>query len=135
MPDNSQRTGLIALLIKLAREDGDFNSDEERFLKAIARKLGIVEEKVEQIISGEIRSEYRPPQLEHERIVDFQTLVYFAFSDGELDGREVDFLRRSGMRLGIHPQTVSQVVKLTHQHYPETVPLKKLKALYMRHRN
>ena len=117
-------------MIEMSQKHLTQNRVEERFIRALARKLSISYDDLEGLLSGELVIQYRPPKNEYERIFQFQALVFLALSDGLMEADEHDFLHNAGLRMGIRHEVSESVINLSRKFYPEPVPLEKLKQQY-----
>ena len=62
-------------------------------------------------------AEYAPPQLEINRIIQFQRLILLANVDMEVDESEKDLIYKSGIRLGLRPESIQSVL-IKMKEYP-----------------
>ncbi len=100
---------LLTELIQLARADKIVRQEEFNFILNVALLLGVSKSEVKALFEQNIES--KPPKMESDRILQFHRLVLLANVDLDVDARELDFLRNAGIRMGLRPLAVEQVLK------------------------
>lgn len=104
----SEKHSLLAELIKMARADKVVRQEEYQFIKHVALMMGISKDELDPLFEKYI--EITPPELESDRIVQFHRLVLLANVDHHLDARELEAIRDIGIRMGLRPFAIEQVL-------------------------
>ena len=104
-----EQLGLLAELIKLARADQTVRHEEYNFLLNLALLLGVSKAELDTLFEELI--ECKPPKLENDRILQFHRMILLANVDHHIDKREMAFLRDAGIRMGLNPLTIEQVLQ------------------------
>lgn len=122
--DQNEKLGLLKELIMLANTDRNIREEEYQFLKKIARMLDVNDEDFHRLFEENI--EFIPPKFESERILQFHRLVLLANIDQKVTDNELSFLRSAGLKLGLHPDAVEEVLIEMKKHQygmidPETL--------------
>ena len=105
----TEKYSLLTQLIKLARADGSVREEEYNFIVQLAWYIGVKRTEVDALFEQYIESD--APRLESDRIIQFHRLVLLAKVDHEIHEKELDFLRDVGMRMGLRPLAVEQVLR------------------------
>ena len=105
----TEKYAMLTELIKLARADGSVREEEYNFIVQLAWFIGVKKVEVDALFDQYIESE--PPPLEKDRIIQFHRLILLAKVDHEMHEKEQHFLRDVGMRMGLRPLAVEQVLK------------------------
>ena len=80
----------------------------------VAKKLNVLEEDYGNVFMGNY--EFVPPQYEFKRIVLFHNLLLLIYIDGDIDEREIRFCHDLGLKLGLNPAAVLDILtKLKEQ--------------------
>jgi hypothetical protein len=128
-----EKLGLITELIKLARSDEDFREEEYSFIVAIASQLGLSESDIQPLFDEYI--ECHPPVLEFERILQFQRLILVANIDASVDKSELNFMRLTGLRMGLNPMAVEAVFEEMFRNTNGVIPPIKLINIFRTYHN
>ena len=105
----SEQLNLLTELIKLARADKKVLQEEYNFILNLALLLGVSKAEVDGLFDN--YNESAPPIKESDRILQFHRMVLLANVDHHIDSSEMEFLCNAGIRLGLRPSTVEQVLK------------------------
>lgn len=105
----TDKYAVLTELIKLARSDDKVVEEEYNFIVQLAWFIGVSRAEVDGLFDQYI--EDGPSPLETDRILQFHRLVLLANVDFEVDQKEVDFLKGAGLRLGLNPLAVAQVLE------------------------
>lgn len=100
---------VLTELIKLARTDENVVEEEYNFIVQLAWFLGVSRTEVDGLFEQYI--EDKPSPFETDRILQFHRLVLLANVDFEVDKKELEFLKDAGLRLGLNPLAVLQVLQ------------------------
>lgn len=104
-----EKLSLLTELIKISRADGEVRADEYEFLLLVAKQLNVEKAEFDKLYSDYV--DFTPPPLEFERILQFHRLVMLANIDMHLDSKEKELLRKAGLKLGLNPVAVDNLLR------------------------
>ena len=133
MDDKNEKHSLLSELIKLAKSDDNLREIEFDFLLAIASQMGVTKEEFKQLFEQHI--EYLPPKLEAERILQFQRLVLLMNVDQKIDNEEQDYIKNAGIRMGLNPLAVEEVLRVMYEYDNKAVPPDRLIGIFKTYHN
>lgn len=123
-----EKLSLMSQLVKLARADKEVKESEYQFLQSIAFQLGIHEVDFKSLFEKYI--DFVPPQLEFERIVQFHRLVLLMNVDQDTNEKEILTIKNLGMRMGLHPLAIAEVLDKMHTYPNKILPPEKLISIF-----
>jgi len=128
-----EKLSLLADLIKLANADGQFKEEEQRFIYAIAQQIGVSPKDYTRLFNEHIKS--TPPKLEIDRIVQFQRLVLLMNVDENSNSDEINMIKNLGLKMGLNPIAIKQVLSEMHNYPNKMLPPEKLIEIFKLHHN
>ncbi|MFD1550648.1 TerB family tellurite resistance protein [Putridiphycobacter roseus] len=128
-----EKKSLMKTLIELAEIDGKLIEREYAFLWAIASQLGLSKEKFEELFQEEIP--FNPPANEFERIIQFQRMVLMMSVDENASETEVNYVKEMGLKMGLNPMSISNVLLEMKNHPNHMIPPNVLIQIFQRHHN
>lgn len=131
--EKNERNSLLKELIKMAQSDNEMREIEFEFLLAISQQMGVSKEDFKKLFEEYI--EFHPPKMEHDRIVQFQRLVLMMNVDLDMDQEEFDYVRQLGLRMGLHPDAINEVLRVMHDYPNKMVPVDKLISIFKTYHN
>ncbi len=111
-----EKISLIQSLIALSKSDNKYDEIERKFISKIAEMVGISLDQLRKIETSE--NIFAPPKSEFARILQFQRLILIMCIDGEMSNSEKHYIRDVGIRMGLNPQAIEEVL-LEVKNYPE----------------
>ncbi len=131
--EHQEKLSLLSELVKLARVDGEVKESEFIFLYSIAKQLGVSSKEVKGIFDKYI--DFEPPAFEFDRIVQLQRLVLLMNVDLEIDEKELYNIKNLGMKLGLHPLAVAEVLEVMHEYPNKMLPPERLISIFQTFHN
>jgi hypothetical protein len=128
-----EKLSLLTELIKLARSDQKVRDQEYEFLLALAQSLNVSKKNFDALFEKNI--EVILPASEFERILQFHRLVLLMNVDNETSHSEVEFLKNTGIRLGLSPMATNLVLEEMNKYPDKIVPPEKLIEIFKRQYN
>jgi len=117
---NTEKHQILSDMIRLAMADDKIDQAEYNFISAVAARLGVTQEEVEDLIKSPIeRGVFRT---ELERITQFHRLVLLMNVDQVTHVAEVDTLRNYGLKMGIRPEAIEQVLTEMGDYENKVIP-------------
>ncbi|MBI5431477.1 MAG: TIM44-like domain-containing protein [Planctomycetes bacterium] len=108
--------GLLVWAAELARADGEVDDREQRALRALAARLRVAPERVDEILDGERVPPAPSARDRGEAAAWYATLVELALEDGSLTRAERGFLTRAASHLGIGYRESEDVLRAARAH-------------------
>ena len=128
-----EKLSLLKDLIKIANSDRQFREEEQQFIYAIAQQLGITPKDYMHLFKENI--DFVPLQLEVDRIVQFQRLVFMMNVDQNVSLTEVKAVQNLGLKMGLNPVSINQVLTEMHNYPNKMLPPKRLIEIFKIHHN
>lgn len=107
-------------MIAFARVDESLKESEYQFLVKVASNLGIDKD----TFDGLLKKKATKPLLKSQadRIVQFHRLLLLMNIDEEQHEKEINSLHTLGLKMGLPPSGITQVLKVMHQYPNKIVP-------------
>lgn len=129
----NEKLSLLTELVKLMRFDRNEKVEEFNFITAIAKSLNVPAADCAKVF--EEYHEFIAPEHEVDRIVQFQRLVLLANIDLGVSPREMNFLQKAGLKLGLNPDAVSMVLNEMKQYDFGKIPHDRLVKIFKVYHN
>ena len=97
-------------LVRLAKSDGIFHSDELRFIKKVGKKNGLTEKEIDGIIQNPTSVDIVLPKDNDDKFFQIFDLVNLMLKDGEVNDAEMEFCMELANRLGFRKVIVGVLV-------------------------
>ncbi|MCO5724035.1 TerB family tellurite resistance protein [Robiginitalea marina] len=133
MSSYEEKLSLLSEMISLARADQEVKSSEFDFLWGVAEQMGVAREDFEALFEHPARAII--PRTMAERILQFHRLVLLMNVDRKASLREIDKLHNIGLRMGLPPSAIDQVLSLMHQYPDRIIPPRILIDIFKAHYN
>lgn len=133
MSSYEEKLSILSEMISLARVDQEIKTSEFDFLLGVARQLGVDREDFETLLESPVKNII--PKTLLERIIQFHRLVLLMNVDREQTFKEIDKLHNIGLRMGLPPSAIDQVLALMHQYPDKIVPPEILIGIFKAHYN
>ena len=130
---NEDKYALISDLIILAMADEKITSQEYDLIFRLAKRMGITKIKVEELLGNPMAS--KPIFSELERITHFHKLLSLMNVDGEVHVKEIIMLRNFGLKMGIRPGAIDQILIKMNDYEDKIVPAQELLKIFQAHYN
>lgn len=128
-----EKKSMLSALIELSKVDGKVTEMETGFIHQIGMQLGVAENELLDLFEHPV--EFNPPKQHFERIVQFQRMVLLMNVDLKVDEKELAHLKFMGMRLGLNPNAVNEVLTRMYDYPDNMIPPNDLIAIYAKHMN
>ncbi|TLX72624.1 hypothetical protein E9993_17460 [Labilibacter sediminis] len=119
----------LAVLIKMAKADGQVKGSEDMFLRLMARKLNISISDFEEIYENADKYTYIPPANQEDRFVMFYMIIQMMKMDLSVDVEEIDFCKELGKKLEISDEKVEAIIKVSILKNKEVVGYDEIREL------
>lgn len=128
-----EKKQIISDMIALAKADNKLHEREYDFILAVAGRLGLSKEDVDQIHANP--SKVNVLTTEMQRITQFHRLLLLMNVDQEIHDEEMDALRNYGLKLGIRPEAIEQVLNEMKEYENNMIPSTRLIEIFKRFYN
>lgn len=128
-----EKLSLLTELIKLARCDHQVREQEYGFLLTIAQTLDVKREDFDSLFEKYI--EFTPPESEFDRILQFHRLVLLMNVDQETSESEIEFLKDTGIRIGLNPMATNRILAEMNNYPNKVIPPDRLIEIFKEHYN
>ena|SRR5688572_6848131 len=113
----SYKKNHIRNLLALAKVDGHMHEKEERLLYRIAKRYGLKERQVKQLVDSNEKYKLIVPDNHNDRMNLLYDLVLMVYADGVVDDHEIEFceeaVKQFGMKKGLVPWLLEEFEKGT----------------------
>lgn len=123
----------LSILFQAIRKDREISDIELQYMLRIADRLGLSSEDVNRVIKEDIP--FTPPIHESNRLVLFHQLLILIYVDGKIDNNELEFLKELGLRLGLNPYAVSEVLEMMKKNAEDGIDPKKITEIFKNYNN
>jgi uncharacterized tellurite resistance protein B-like protein len=131
--EKNEKLSLLVDLMKLANADNQVREAEYQFILNVAMQLDLTPEDVTSIFKGNI--EYKLPEPEVERIVQFHRLVLLMNVDQDASYSEKELLRQIAKRMGLRMQAVDAVLQEMYNYQNRVIPAQRLIEIFTLYHN
>ena len=133
MDTRQEKLDILSQMIAFARVDHSLKNSEYQFLVGVAAHLGIDKETFDALLKEKTAKPVFKSQAE--RIVQFHRLVLLMNIDEEQHEKEIHTLHNIGLKMGLPPTAVTQVLRVMHQYPNKLVPPEVLIEIFKAHYN
>jgi hypothetical protein len=133
MPTEKEKLSILSEMISFAKVDNKIKQAEYDFLFSVAKDLQVSKKAFDNLFTSNV--EHVIPKSQTERIVQFHRLVLLMNVDNHQDVREIKRIYDIGLKMGLPPGAIQQVLSIMH-HYPnKIVPPEILISIFRAHYN
>ncbi|TVZ17200.1 TerB family tellurite resistance protein [Maribacter sp. MAR_2009_72] len=133
MPTEREKLSILSEMIEFAKVDNEIRRMEYDFLFMVAQRLNITKETFDRLFKE--RVEHILPKSQAERIIQFHRLVLLMNVDHQQDITEIKKLHDIGLKMGLPPGAIQQVLLIMHQYPNKIVPPDVLITIFKSHYN
>lgn len=113
---------IIALMINMSLVDGFSVPIEEAYIRDIAHQFGIANAELQVIVENPDRYAFEAPTLEKDRMTILYYLLFTMRADGDIEEREVNYLHDMGLKLGIQPALIGDMIDVMRTYAQKEIP-------------
>ncbi|MBC2839945.1 TerB family tellurite resistance protein [Robiginitalea sp. SC105] len=129
-----EKLSILSEMISFARVDRAIRDAEYDFLLGVSEQLGVHREDFDSLFENKVDKII--PKTQADRILQFHRLVLLMnvdSSNGHPD--EIRKLHKIGLRMGLRPSAIEQVLSIMHQYPDKIVPPDVLIGIFKAHYN
>lgn len=124
---------LISDLICLAKADDIVDTAEYDFIHRVGARMGLDFDVIEDLFENPQSSVNLFSEMD--RIIHFHKLLMVMNVDQESHEKEIIVLRNFGLKLGIHPGAIDQILLKMNQYEDKIIPSQELIAIFQSYYN
>jgi len=133
MGTDKEKLSILSEMIGFARVDHSLKRSEYEFLLKVARNLEVSKEVFDRLLKE--KSPKVRLKTQAERIVQFHRLILLMNVDDEQHKKEINTLYNIGLKMGLPPTAISQVLEIMHRYPNKIVPPDVLINIFKAHYN
>nr|WP_299346689.1 TerB family tellurite resistance protein [Allomuricauda sp.] len=133
MDTKQEKLDILSQMIAFARIDYSLKVSEYEFLVGVAENLGIDKDSFDSLLKKKATKPVLKSQAE--RIVQFHRLVLLMNVDQEQHEKEIHTLHNIGLKMGLPPSAVAQVLQVMHKYPNKVIPPDVLIKIFKAHYN
>ncbi|SIQ38718.1 hypothetical protein [Maribacter ulvicola] len=133
MPTNKEKLSILSEMISFAKLNDEVKKSEYDFLFSVAQQLQISKKTFDSLFTSNV--EHVIPKSQSERLLQFHRLVLLMNVDNEQDINEVKGIYDIGLKMGLPPGAIQQVLAIMHKYANKIVPPEVLISIFKAHYN
>lgn len=130
---STEKKQIISDMIGLAKADNVLHEREYEFILSVAARLGLSKSDVDTLHANPLKVSVLSTELQ--RISQFHRLLLLMNVDQETHLTELDALRNYGLKLGIRPEAIEQILGEMDDHENKMIPSDRLVEIFKRFYN
>ncbi|RRQ49080.1 TerB family tellurite resistance protein [Maribacter algicola] len=128
-----EKLSILSEMIAFARIDNTLKQSEYDFLFNVAQSLDISKKEFDALFQMEV--EHIIPKSQADRLVQFNRLILLMNIDNENNLKEIERLHDIGLRMGLPPSAIEQVLSIMHEYPNKIVPPEIIINIFKAHYN
>lgn len=128
-----EKLSILSEMIAFARVDNSLKQSEYDFLFNVAQSLEVSKRQFDGLFQREV--EHVIPKSQAERLVQFNRLILLMNIDEENNLKEIERLHDIGLRMGLPPSAIEQVLSIMHEYPNKIVPPEIIINIFKAHYN
>ncbi|WP_394970682.1 TerB family tellurite resistance protein [uncultured Croceitalea sp.] len=133
MSTYQEKLSILSEMIAFARVDNSLKESEYKFLVGVSENLGVDKAVFEDLLQH--KAEKKILKNQTDRIVQFHRLLLLMNIDEKQTKAEIAKLHNLGLKMGLPPSAIGQVLEVMHQYPNKLVPTKILLNIFRAHYN
>ncbi|ASV32512.1 hypothetical protein [Maribacter cobaltidurans] len=128
-----EKLSILSEMIAFARVDDTLKQSEYDFLFNVAQSLDISKKEFDALFQKEV--EHVIPKSQADRLVQFNRLILLMNIDDNNNLKEIERLHDIGLRMGLPPSAIEQVLSIMHKYPNKIVPPEVIINIFKAHYN
>lgn len=128
-----EKLSILSEMIAFARVDNTLKQSEYDFLFNVAQSLEISKKEFDTLFQTEV--EHVIPKSLADRLVQFNRLILLMNIDNQNNLKEIERLHDIGLRMGLPPSAIEQVLSIMHNYPNKIVPPEVIINIFKAHYN
>jgi uncharacterized tellurite resistance protein B-like protein len=130
---HQEKLSLLQDLIALSKADNNLSFMETQFINSVAMTMGISFEELQYIKDNPIA--FNPQNKEIDRITQFYRLLLLMGVDSDHHEKEVEFCKNLGLKMGLNPIAINEVIKRILASKKGMLPPQELISIFQTYHN
>lgn len=130
---NSENLQIISDMLRMAKADNVIHEREYDFILVVAKRMGITKSEVDDLAENPQNKMVYTTEMQ--RLTQFHRLLLVMNVDDETHFVEIDALRNYGLKLGIRPEAVEQILGEMPDYEHKMIPSHRLVEIFKRFNN
>lgn len=128
-----EKRSIISELIELSKVDGEVSEQEVALIKKMGNMIGMSDPEILDCFKNP--APFDPQTSAQDRIVQFHRLVLLMNVDGEVHASELNHLKLVGVKMGLNPNAVAEVLSRMYDFPNNLIPPQELIRIYSKYMN
>lgn len=128
-----EKLSILSEMIAFARVDNTLKQSEYDFLFNVAQSLEISKKEFDALFQKE--ADHIIPKSQADRLVQFNRLILLMNIDNNNNLKEIERLHDIGLRMGLPPSAIEQVLSIMHKYPDNIVPPEVIINIFKAHYN
>ena len=133
MSTYKEKLGLLSQMISFARIDQGIQESEYDFIFNVAQNLGVTKKAFDQLLHN--TEETIIPERLSARLIQFHRLLLLMNIDQRQHLSEIKKLHEIGLKMGLPPSAIDEVLMVMREYPKNAIPPKKLIDIFKNHFN
>ncbi|MFD2585823.1 TerB family tellurite resistance protein [Croceitalea marina] len=133
MSTYQEKLSILSEMIAFAQVGKTIKQSEYDFLIGVSKKLGVDKKAFEELLHQKVEKKILKSQID--RIVQFHRLLLLMNIDKRQTKTEITRLHNIGLKMGLPPSAIDQVLEVMHKYPDNIVPSKVLIDIFKAHYN
>ncbi len=133
MPTKKEKLSILSEMIAFAKVNNEIKESEYDFLFSVAKQLEVSKKTFHSLFTANV--EHVIPKSQPERLLQFHRLVLLMNVDDKQDIIEVKRIYDIGLKMGLPPGAIQQVLSVMHKYPNKVVPPEVLISIFKSHYN
>ena len=133
MPTEKEKLSILSEMIAFAKVNNEIKQSEYDFLFSVAQQLEVSKKIFDSLFTENV--EHIIPKSQSERIVPFHRLLLLMNVDDKQEMIEIKRIHDIGLKMGLPPSAIQQVLAIMHKYPDKIVPPDLLIAIFKAHYN
>lgn len=133
MSTYQEKLSILSEMIAFARVDKTIKQSEYNFLISVSENLGVAKSTLDALLLQKAEKKVLRSQVD--RIVQFHRLLLLMNIDKKQTKTEITKLQNMGLKMGLPPSAIGQVLEIMHQYPNKVVPAEILINIFKAHYN
>ncbi len=133
MDNYEQKISHLKALYYLANVNGEFTEAQAIFIKNVAKRIGLSSDELEKFDGKEPKLDL--PDKEYKIYALFHRLAIILMIGNKVDKIERNYCFQLGIRMGLHPNAVNEVIDYVVEHKTPATPPKEIINIFRKYQN
>ena len=133
MSTYQEKLSILSEMIAFARVDKAMEKSEYNFLISVSENLGVTKSKLDELLLQKADKKVLKSQVD--RIVQFHRLLLLMNIDKKQTMAEIKQLYNIGLKMGLPPSGIEQVLEIMHQYPNKLIPTEIFINIFKAHYN